>query len=424
MKKKLISMIFMFFVVLNIQCLNAKDTFSGTISYSRNSILYVGGTGPGNYTLIQDAIDNASDGDTIFVFDEGSPYHELLILNKAIQLIGENKNTTIIDANYTGTPVNITHDNCQILNFTIKNCNMHGWYWEFSAIKIFKSNSVTVKNNIITLGANVVKGFGTAALNLHSSSNNIIENNYIFENHSSSSKSCSGIVLHEGSSHNLIAHNQITEYDIGIYSVQCNKNIMSDNYIHKNEIGILLENSRNNDILNNMIIYNEDFGINFISSRFNQVLQNNISYNGGTGCYGEFECGMLLDYDGYHYFSGSNYNIISGNIISRNNATGIIVFDSYHNFITKNNFINNFGGGGYPQRWWGNAFFDFIAIRFICLFHANTWNLNYWSDYTYEGQFPKIIRGALELFLSEFPIIWITFDWHPAQEPYDIPGMT
>jgi len=31
-----------------------------------NNILYVGGSGEGNYSSIQDAIDNASDGDTIF----------------------------------------------------------------------------------------------------------------------------------------------------------------------------------------------------------------------------------------------------------------------------------------------------------------------------------------------------------------------
>ena len=37
-------------------------------SASRGNWLYVGGSGPGNYTKIQDAIDNASDGDTLFVY--------------------------------------------------------------------------------------------------------------------------------------------------------------------------------------------------------------------------------------------------------------------------------------------------------------------------------------------------------------------
>jgi hypothetical protein len=63
-----------------------------------SNILYVGGGGPGNYTSIQTAIDDAIDGDTIFVFDESSPYYENnLIISKSINLIGENKDTTIID---------------------------------------------------------------------------------------------------------------------------------------------------------------------------------------------------------------------------------------------------------------------------------------------------------------------------------------
>ena len=56
---------------------------------SRGNILYVGGSGPGNYSKIQDAIDNASDGDTVFVFNDSSPYNENIIVNKQISLIGE-----------------------------------------------------------------------------------------------------------------------------------------------------------------------------------------------------------------------------------------------------------------------------------------------------------------------------------------------
>ena len=36
------------------------------LSTSRGNWLYVGGSGPGNYTKIQDAIDNAFDDDNIF----------------------------------------------------------------------------------------------------------------------------------------------------------------------------------------------------------------------------------------------------------------------------------------------------------------------------------------------------------------------
>ncbi len=51
----------------------------------RGQTFYVGGYGPNNYTQIQDAIDNASEGDTVFVFN--GTYFEHVTVNKSINLI-------------------------------------------------------------------------------------------------------------------------------------------------------------------------------------------------------------------------------------------------------------------------------------------------------------------------------------------------
>ena len=40
-----------------------------SMSTRNGKTLYVGGSEPGNYTKIQDAINNASDGDTVFVYN-------------------------------------------------------------------------------------------------------------------------------------------------------------------------------------------------------------------------------------------------------------------------------------------------------------------------------------------------------------------
>jgi len=56
--------------------------------------LYVGGVGPGNYTQIQDAIDNASNGDTVYVYNGW--YNENVLVNKKINLIGESVANTVI----------------------------------------------------------------------------------------------------------------------------------------------------------------------------------------------------------------------------------------------------------------------------------------------------------------------------------------
>ena len=81
--------------------------------------LYVGGLGPDNYTKIQDAIVNASDDDTVFVFDDSSPYYENIMIDKSINLIGENKNTTIIDGSRKDDVVHINADSVKLSFFTI-----------------------------------------------------------------------------------------------------------------------------------------------------------------------------------------------------------------------------------------------------------------------------------------------------------------
>jgi pectin methylesterase-like acyl-CoA thioesterase len=92
---------------------------------SRGSWLYVGGSGPGNYSKIQDAVDNATDNDTVFIYDDSSPYYESVVINKvSISLIGEDKNTTVIDGSKTmGSVVRIYVDNVKIAGLMMIN----GW---------------------------------------------------------------------------------------------------------------------------------------------------------------------------------------------------------------------------------------------------------------------------------------------------------
>ena len=87
---------------------------------NNENVLYVGGNGPNNYTKIQDAINDAQNGDTVFVYDDSSPYYENIVINKAINLLGENRETTVICGNKDIEKVVIVEANYgNISHFTI-----------------------------------------------------------------------------------------------------------------------------------------------------------------------------------------------------------------------------------------------------------------------------------------------------------------
>jgi nitrous oxidase accessory protein len=112
-----------------------------TSSYSySNKIIYVDDDGGADYTRIQDAIDNARNGDTIFVY--AGTYYEHLVIFIPLFLIGENQNTTIIDGNNIGNVLYIESNGVSISGFTIQNGIGYG-------IKIYKGLNVAITNNTI-----------------------------------------------------------------------------------------------------------------------------------------------------------------------------------------------------------------------------------------------------------------------------------
>ena len=88
-------MIISLFVFSIISPISIGYNLKTSIKQNNGTTLFVGGSGPGNYTNIQDAIDDASDGDTIFVYS--GVYPADIIIDKSISLIGENQDNTIIE---------------------------------------------------------------------------------------------------------------------------------------------------------------------------------------------------------------------------------------------------------------------------------------------------------------------------------------
>ena len=127
-KKPLTVVIIVLLLLVNIIPSTAQDT-KNPLPTSGGKWWYVGGSGPGNYTRIQDAIDNASDGDTVFVYDDLSPYYHPIVIKKSICLMGEDKDTTIIDMRkreIEAIKIDYPTNNVIITGFTIQNTTWGG----------------------------------------------------------------------------------------------------------------------------------------------------------------------------------------------------------------------------------------------------------------------------------------------------------
>jgi len=173
--------------------------------------LYVGGTGPGNFSSIQDAIDESVDGDTVFVY--AGVYHENVHIYKSICLKGENKDFTFIDCETKGVAVYISSDSTILSDFTINNSN--GIYLDNTDFNL-------IYNNIISNNQVGIRAYNTNRLD--------IVKNTVFSN---------------------------SEY--GIYVFEGKKTVISENIIQRNKLGLKLWNiqsSQDNYIIGNRFVEN------------------------------------------------------------------------------------------------------------------------------------------------------------------------
>jgi len=138
MKKTLGSVLIILMLVLTTTTITASKT---------NNIIYVDDDGGADYTSIQEAIDAASYGDTIYVY-EGT-YIGQININKTLVLTGEEKTTTIIDGQQLGEDtITITNFAVELTGFTIQNSPRGCGY--NAGIKLQNANNCIIKNNIFT----------------------------------------------------------------------------------------------------------------------------------------------------------------------------------------------------------------------------------------------------------------------------------
>jgi len=244
------------------------------ISISSGNTLYVGGTGEGNYTRIQDAIDDASNGDTLYVYDDSSPYYENVFINKSMNLFGEDKDTTVIDGNKLGNVVKIFRDWVNVSGFTIQNSN-EDWFPNFAGINI-RANYTTISNNIIknnSIGIAIWRNYDNPRFNHYLHNNQILDNKILSNN-------VIGIWFSHCNFSTIINNIVLNNSQCGIHTNFANYNIISGNHIENNKDGITIyQDSENNEIIRNNVTNSKHRGIFLIESTNNNISSNNFIKN-------------------------------------------------------------------------------------------------------------------------------------------------
>lgn len=290
---------------------------------------------PDNYVSIQEAIDNALSGDTVFV-KSGMYVNQSLAITKPLSLVGENPETTIIyGKNYLIFPsyssaIHLDANDVQVSGFTmitsiqVKGISGSGnrTLIENNIIKSANSNGIAVwgDHNIIA-NNNLTTGVGA----IHcSGSNNTVMGNRI--------NSSGSIAI--GGSFNTVSGNYLTTSSI---SVNGNSNTINNNHVGNSVTGIRLNSGSNNVVFENTITNHSFMGIHLYETTNNQIFDNYIANIIGTEG----------QENGYGISLSGRFYCAENNTFYRNT----LINNSYNIRIEEPYYANNWDNGSTGNYW-------------------------------------------------------------------------
>jgi parallel beta-helix repeat protein len=223
--------------------------------------LYVGGSGPGNYSTIQEAIDAASDGDTIFIYSGIYHPESNIHIYKELCIVGEDKENVIFEREYGSQSLSIRAKNVEIRSITFKN---------FEVTNQVQYDNTIISNNIFIINNNA--GHWNPWIMLIAGENNEISNNIFTSTNPGSKRGPFTVIFFQSYESKLINNiidgfkSGITAVDILDYSYYVDdyprgNNTIEGNTFSNNSCGIDLTPSLypkfRSKIINNNFIDNE-----------------------------------------------------------------------------------------------------------------------------------------------------------------------
>lgn len=211
------------FIILFLLLLPTVSFHSATVNTGK--VWTVDDDGPADFHTVQEAVDAASDGDTVFV--HSGTYYEYVSVTKTISLIGENPFDTTIDARW-GHAVLVQADNVTIKNLTVCNTAPSAFsYYLGGGIFLNYSNSCNIENCIVVHNSH---GINLYHSNYNNISHNLVKNNWL------------AIVLWDHSSNDTIIGNWILNNSYNGHNIligPSSKNItVVENYLWDNPLTI------------------------------------------------------------------------------------------------------------------------------------------------------------------------------------------
>ena len=300
-------------------------------------------TVPDKYLSIQEAINNARPGETIYV-KAGVYFEHIVIGTNNLTIVGEDKNTTIIDGQRAGTVVHIKADNPVFSSFTIRNS---GFNFTDSGIYIENSLGANLSGNNVfdsNLGIYIDASFNTVLRN-----NNLAANHYNFGAYADN---LNGYV------HDIDASNLVDGKPLIYWVNQADKQPPTDaGYIA---------------IVNSTSITLRDLTL---SKNWQAVLfaySTNSSIKNVTGTR-NMDCLWLLNCSGC---------AVVDSAISDNNWGGIALVDSSACSVYKNDVTSNFGYGIFLSNasdnlLYHNNFVNNTRQVWLFGFNSNSWDYDY-----------------------------------------------